>query len=74
MLMAFPEPHSHLRASRTLPDGVLGDDPPPPHPHRLFRADAETFRHTLVRLPAARSQWLREILENLTHHMRAGIF
>ncbi|MGW0607509.1 hypothetical protein [Streptomyces sp. NPDC002640] len=74
MPLAFPEPRSHLRASRALPDGVLRDDPPPPRPHRLFTADADVFRDTLVRLPAARRQWLRDILENLTHHMRAGIF
>lgn len=43
----------------------------PPH---LFRADAGAFQHTLVRLPAVRSLWLRELLENLTQHMRAGLF
>jgi hypothetical protein len=53
---------------------VLRDDPPAPRPHHLFRADPGTFQHTLVRLPAVRSPWLREILENLTHHMRAGLF
>ncbi|WP_371602867.1 hypothetical protein [Streptomyces sp. NBC_01220] len=36
-------------------------------PNQLFRADRGTFEHTLVRLPAARSAWLRAILENLTH-------
>ncbi|MET9609373.1 hypothetical protein ABZZ17_30645 [Streptomyces sp. NPDC006512] len=74
MSLAFPVRDLRLPTSGTLPDGVLRDDPPVPRPHRLFRADPETFRHTLVRLPAARSPWLREILENLTHHMRAGIF
>ncbi|MFH9953836.1 hypothetical protein ACH4OX_06420 [Streptomyces roseolus] len=51
-----------------------GGGPPAPHPHHLFRADPGTFRHTLVRLPAVRSPWLREILENLTDHMRVGLF
>jgi hypothetical protein len=32
------------------------------------------FQRTLVRLPAVRSPWLREILENLTPYMRAGLF
>ncbi|WP_438828689.1 hypothetical protein [Streptomyces klenkii] len=63
-------------ASGGIPDGVLRDDfdPPISRPDRLFRADGYAFQHTLVRLPAVRSPWLREILENLTHHMRAGIF
>ncbi|MEU1519424.1 hypothetical protein ABZ490_46125 [Streptomyces sp. NPDC005811] len=74
MWLAFPEPHLPLPASGTTPDGVLRDDPPAPRPHHPFRADPGTFEHTLVRLPAARSPWLREILENLTQHMRAGLF
>jgi hypothetical protein len=74
MWMAFPEPPLHRPASGTLPDGVLRDDPPPPRPPHLFRADAGTFRYTLTRLPASRSPWLREVLENLTHHMRSGLF
>ncbi|GAA1369825.1 hypothetical protein GCM10009612_58590 [Streptomyces beijiangensis] len=56
-----------------MPYGVLRDDPPAPRPHYLFRADLGSFRHTLVRLPAVRSPWLREILENLTQH-RARLF
>ncbi|MEU9715050.1 hypothetical protein [Streptomyces sp. NPDC047976] len=72
--MAFPEPHLRLPASGTMPHGVLRDDPPAPRPTRLFRADAGTFRHTLVRLPAARGPRLREVLESLVHHMRAGLF
>lgn len=74
MWMAFPEPHLYLPTSGTMPDGVLRDDPPPPRPHHLFRADPGTFQHTLVRLPAVRSPWLRETLDNLTHHMQAGLF
>ncbi|MFF6888990.1 hypothetical protein ACFY9F_38180 [Streptomyces sp. NPDC012421] len=74
MWMAFPKPHLHLPTSGTMPDGVLRDDPPPPRPHHLFQADPGTFQHTLVRLPAARSPWLRAILDNLTHHMQTGPF
>ncbi|GAA2586959.1 hypothetical protein [Streptomyces tubercidicus] len=40
----------------------------------LFQADAEAFRHAPVRLLAVRSPWLREMLDNLTQHMRAGLF
>ncbi|MEU1079700.1 hypothetical protein ABZ368_05540 [Streptomyces sp. NPDC005908] len=72
--MAFPEPRLRLPVSGTLPYGVLRDDPPPPRPDRLFRADAGTFQQTLARLPASRSPWLREVLTNLMDHMRAGIF
>lgn len=72
--LAFPPSHLPVPASGGMPDGVLRDDPPAPHAHYLFRADAEAFRHTLVRLPAARSPWLREILQNLMQHLRAGLF
>ncbi|MGC5000675.1 hypothetical protein [Streptomyces sp. DT195] len=74
MWLAFPEPYLRLPASGTMPDGVLRDDPPAPHPHQLFQVDPGTFRHTLNQLPAVRSPWLREILENLTQHMRSGLF
>ncbi|MDG4859874.1 hypothetical protein P8605_17235 [Streptomyces sp. T-3] len=72
--MLFPERHLPIPVSGGMPDGVLRDDPPAPGPNQLFRADPETFRHTLVRLPAARAPWLRQILENLTQQMQAGIF
>ncbi|MFF2367938.1 hypothetical protein ACFVU0_35230 [Streptomyces sp. NPDC058122] len=72
--LAFPEPHLPLPASGTMPDGVLRDDPPAPRPHRLFRLDPSIFEHTLVRLPAVRSRWLREILEDRTQHLRAGLY
>ncbi|MGW9433448.1 hypothetical protein ACWHA1_36720 [Streptomyces decoyicus] len=72
--LAFPEPHLPVPASGGMPDGVLRDNPPAPRPPHLFRADSGTFQHTLVRLPAVRSPWLREILENLTPHMRARLF
>ncbi|MFF3144807.1 hypothetical protein ACFVRU_24580 [Streptomyces sp. NPDC057927] len=57
-----------------MPDSVLRDDPPAPRTSHLFRADPVAFQHTLVRLPAVRSLWLCEILEDLTQHMRARLF
>ncbi|MFB7534412.1 hypothetical protein ACFC0C_40660 [Streptomyces sp. NPDC056178] len=72
--LAFPEPYLPDPASGGMPDGVLRDDPPAPRPHHAFRVDPEVFRHTLVRLPAVRSPWLREILGNFTQHMRARLF
>ncbi|CAM5651052.1 putative protein OS=Streptomyces aurantiogriseus OX=66870 GN=GCM10010251_72130 PE=4 SV=1 [Streptomyces aurantiogriseus] len=72
--LAFPEPYLPVPTSGGMPDGVLRDDPPAPRPRHTFRADPGAFRHTLVRLPAVRSPWLREILENLTQHMRARLF
>ncbi|MCX5197068.1 PAS domain S-box protein [Streptomyces sp. NBC_00249] len=74
MWMAFPELDLRLPASGTMPAGVIRDDPPAPRPHHLFRADPGTFEQTLVRLPAVRIPWLREILENLTNHRRTGLF
>jgi hypothetical protein len=74
MWLAFPEPHLRLPASGTMPDGVLRDDPPVPRPHQLFQVDQGIFQHTLIQLPAARSPRLRELLENLTQHMRSGLF
>ncbi|MGW4568205.1 hypothetical protein ACWEN3_39550, partial [Streptomyces sp. NPDC004561] len=72
--LAFPQPYPPVATPGAIPDEVLRDDPLPPRPHRLFRADSGTFQHTLVRLPAVRSPWLREILENLTEHMRNFLF
>ncbi|MEU3355139.1 hypothetical protein [Streptomyces sp. NPDC037389] len=72
--LTFPEPHLPVPASGRMPDGVLRDDPPAPRPDHLFRADRGAFQHTLVRLSAARSPWLREILENLTQHMHTHLF
>ncbi|MFJ5723493.1 hypothetical protein [Streptomyces sp. NPDC093149] len=71
---AFPEPYLPVHASGGMPDGVLRDDPPARRPHHALRVDPEAFRHTLVRLPPVRSPWLREILGNLTQHMRARLF
>ncbi|MEW2256953.1 hypothetical protein [Streptomyces sp. NPDC047869] len=72
--LAFAKTYPPVPASGVMPDGVLRDDPPAPHPYGLFRTDPAVFRHTLVRLPAVRSQWLREIIENLTQDMRARLF
>ncbi|MEU7556266.1 hypothetical protein AB0B01_28730 [Streptomyces sp. NPDC044571] len=73
MWFAFPEPHLPVPASGGMPDGVLRDDPPTPRPGYLFQADPGVFQHTLVRLPAVRSPWLRHVLENLTQHVRASL-
>jgi hypothetical protein len=62
--LVFPEPRLPVPASALVPDGVLRDDPPLPSVHGPFRADPGVFRRTLVRLPAVRSPWLREILEH----------
>ncbi|MGW3356846.1 hypothetical protein ACWDFL_15700 [Streptomyces bungoensis] len=72
--LAFPQPYLAVPTPGAIPDGVLRDDPLPPRPRHLFRADWGTFQRTLVRLPAVRSPWLREILENLTPHMRTRLF
>ncbi|MFJ8196909.1 hypothetical protein [Streptomyces sp. NPDC096152] len=72
--LAAPEPYLPTLASGVIPDGVLRDDPPAPRPPHLFRADPGAFQHTLVRLPAVGSPWLREILENLTRHKHARLF
>lgn len=74
MWLAFPEPYLPVPASGGMPNGVLRDDPPPPRPRHLFRADPRAFQHALVRLPAVRSPWLREIHENLMQHIQAGLF
>ncbi|MFF3314931.1 hypothetical protein ACFYV5_05380 [Streptomyces sp. NPDC003035] len=57
--LVSPEPYLPVPASGGMPDGVLRDDPPAPRSPHLFRADSVAFRRTLVRLPAARSPWLR---------------
>ncbi|MFI6965397.1 hypothetical protein [Streptomyces sp. NPDC050255] len=65
--LASPQQYLPVPASGRIPQDVLRDDPLPMLPNYLFRADRETFQHTLVRLPAARSPWLRAILEDLPH-------
>lgn len=70
-----PEPGLSAPVSGGMPEGVLRDDPPMPRSHSLFRADLRAFRHALVRLPAVRSPWLREILDaNLTPRTSSCLF
>ncbi|MFE3740124.1 hypothetical protein [Streptomyces sp. NPDC059134] len=66
--LVLPEPHLPEPASGGLPEGVLRDDPPAPRPCRMFRTDPGTFEHTLVRLLAVRTPWLRAIHENFRRH------
>lgn len=72
--LVSPQPFLPVPASGRIPRDVLRDDPLPMLPNQLFRADRGTFEHTLVRLPAARSAWLRAILENLTHDTSTVLF
>ncbi|MCL7427060.1 hypothetical protein [Streptomyces sp. YS415] len=72
--LVSPERNLPVPASGRIAQDVLRDDPLPLLPNRLFRADWATFQHTLVRLPAVRSPWLRAILENLTQTTSAGLF
>ncbi|MFJ8283685.1 hypothetical protein ACIQ7S_02375 [Streptomyces griseoluteus] len=74
LCLAFPEPQVRLPAAGSMPEGVLRDDPPAPRPPHPFRVDPDVFRHTLTKLPAAGAPWLREILGNLTPHLRSGLF
>ncbi|RZU36639.1 hypothetical protein EV284_4134 [Streptomyces sp. BK022] len=64
--LVSPQPYLPVPASGRIPQDVLRDDPLPLLPNSLFQPDRGTFQHTLVRLPAVRSPWLRTILENLT--------
>ncbi|MFI0941916.1 hypothetical protein [Streptomyces sp. NPDC021020] len=65
--LAFPppEPTHHRIGSRTR-HLLTDEDPPPPPPNHPLRIDWDTFRHALVRLPAARTPWMRRILPELT--------
>ncbi|MEU0600644.1 hypothetical protein ABZ484_20770 [Streptomyces sp. NPDC006393] len=72
--LVSPQPYLPVPASGRIPQDVLRDDPLPLLPDHLFRADRGTFHHTLVRLPAVRSPWLRTILENLTQGTSADLF
>ncbi|MFI6859808.1 hypothetical protein ACIBKZ_07845 [Streptomyces sp. NPDC050421] len=68
------QPYLPVPASGRMPQDVLRDDPLPMLPSYLFRADRATFQHTLARLPAVRSPWLRTILANLTHGTWTELF
>lgn len=72
--LVSPQLYLPVPASGGIPQDVLRDDPLPPRPNYLFRVDRRTFQHTLVRLPAVRSPWMRTILENLTQDRSADIF
>ncbi|WP_089229362.1 hypothetical protein [Actinacidiphila glaucinigra] len=72
--LVSPQPYLPFPASGRIPHDVLRDDPLPLLPNSLFRADWGTFQHTLVRLPAVRSPWLRTILENLSQGTPADLF
>jgi hypothetical protein len=72
--LARPEPSLPVPATGRLPEDVLREDPPAPHPGRLFRADLTTFDRTLARLRAVRGPWLREILDDLTPHRTDSLF
>lgn len=68
------QPYLPVPATGRLPHDVLRDEPLPPRPNYLFRADWGTFQHTLVRLRAVRSPWLRTILESLPQDGTADFF
>ena len=72
--LVSPQTYLPVPASGGIPRDVLRDHPLPPRPNRLFRADRGTFQHTLVRLPAVRSPWMRAILQNLTYGRSADLF
>jgi hypothetical protein len=72
--LVSPQPYLPVPASGRIPQDVLRDDPPPLLPNHPFRVDRGTLQHTLVRLPAVRSPWLRSTLENLTQGVSADLF
>ncbi|MFJ4985256.1 hypothetical protein ACIP9H_15785 [Streptomyces sp. NPDC088732] len=69
-----PQPYSSLPASGRIPLDVLRDESLPPRRDERFRADWRTFQHTLVRLPAVRSPWLRTIVEAFRQDRAYGLF
>lgn len=71
--LVAPEPDLPVPASGGMPDGVLRDDPPARRAHRPFWVDMDAFRHALVRLPAVRSPWLREMLDGILHYRQSGL-
>lgn len=71
--LAFPQPRPPAPTSGPLLDDVLHDDPLPSRSPHLFQADQGAFQHALVRLPAVRSPWLREILEHVTQRRVSGL-
>jgi hypothetical protein len=63
--LAFRQDRPPVPATGGLPDGVLRDDPLPPHPGEPFRPDSGVFLATLARLPAVRRPWLRGIYDRV---------
>lgn len=59
--LAFRDDHALPAVTGGFPEGVLRDDPLPPHPNGPFRPDPYVFTWTLARQPAVRQPWLREI-------------
>jgi hypothetical protein len=72
--LASPKEHLPVPATGGLPDGVLRDDPLPPHPWGPFRPDSEVFLSTLARLPAVQEPWLRRIYDQVNHSPYAHPF
>jgi hypothetical protein len=72
--LVSPQRYLPVRTSGRVNQGVFDDDPLPPRPGYLFRADREILQDTLARLPAAREPWLRTILGSLTRGPSADLF
>jgi hypothetical protein len=72
--MAFQRGLLPIPATGGMPDGVLRDDPLPPHPNGPFRPDSRVFLHALARLPAVRQPWLRGIYDRVQDHPYARPF
>ncbi|WP_236654578.1 hypothetical protein [Streptacidiphilus anmyonensis] len=72
--LAFARDLSRLPVTGGLPPGVQRDDPLPLHPRSLFRPAWGVFRHTLARLPAVRSPWLRAVYDGLPAYPHLGPF
>jgi hypothetical protein len=69
--LAFPPPHpAHHRLGPRTRHHLAAEDPPPPPPGRHLWIDWHILRATLVRLPAAGTPWMREILPELTDPTR----
>ncbi|MGW8887370.1 hypothetical protein [Streptomyces sp. NPDC055749] len=68
MYLAFPRERLPFPVTGGMPDGVLRDDPLPPHPGGPFRPDSRVFLYELARLPAVRQPWLRRIYDEVTDH------
>jgi hypothetical protein len=74
MHLAFHNERLLVPASGGLPDCVLREDPPTPHPWTPFQPDSGVFLATLARLPAVRQPWLRRIYDHVKDHPYARPF